>query len=743
MISLVDGLACRYPRRASERVVVRLPARAGRFVPHQLLRSALPAIGDAVGESALAALVTPHRAALSIVFGGLDGSLSEPEHGRAHALSARLTSHLTHNAPMLDLLGEAYARFLLAADELAPLVIVVDDLRHLDAASFAVLQQLLRSGGDRAPDVVVGYTSELAERVHVDDRGIAWDIGAVDLRRALASLRRVSRQSEPHDGHAAVLCSCPITRNAWDRSPDVTAERMLARLAGDLGEGDLGEGERAELAAAIQQVFSMFAFDTALRLALGALDAKLPFAPRERALVCGVAALSAHNRQFFSRGNHRLARFLRECYSDALAHESDAERRISLCYRLAVTCGRRLGDLAGARRAIDQGLAELAAAELPRLNHQLQASWLHNVDALVQVRAGDLAAAATCCDHAYDALDVAVAVDDPGYAEVALTRLVVGENALTLASARSDEPRRAIWLARARDGLHAWPALTVATVLEQQRAHIDRLELVQAIEAGCAALDLAESRFSSSLEYYVMASLSDLSFRLADYDAAAEYGDRARALGEEVGDFDGTELALELRAAEIADARGRFEEAEDILESLIVRGAGSVALRAEVHGRLAHVCARHGDRERALQLIEQSIELSAELGELDLLLRTSCRVGDVASALGMLDHAREAYANCFELLAGDDVRSTPARETVRLRAMVGRLRVESADDDQLARCIRTLPRLLAQERDAWPAARELVRSLPPDPAIAPELQAILSTVDRALAARAEPVAGGA
>jgi tetratricopeptide (TPR) repeat protein len=728
-IAIIEGSLCGYQPPSGNRVVVRLPACAGRFVPHQLIRSALPVLRRAIAEPDFAAKVAPSRAALSVVFAGLRHGILDVESGIAESLSARLTSHLTHNIPMQELLWEEYARFLLASNAVAPFVILVEDLRRLDENSFALLLQLFRSGAEQAPDVVVGYTADLPERVAMDERGIVWDIGVVDLRRLLGALRRLPSRLEDASG-ATEPCSCPIVRDVWDLCPEQTIMQLVARAS-----DGLSLTETASIAPAIRQIFSTFAFDAALALALAVLDAGLPISAGDRSAICGVAALSAHNRQFFSQGNQRIAGFLRDTYRDALAHESDPEHRISLYYRLAVTYCRRLGDIGSARQAIDTGLAELARAELPVLDRQLQEAWLRNIDALVHVRRGDLAAALSSCEQAFGALAGVVAPDHASAAEVELSRLVVGENALTLASMSGDEPSRDLWLARARDGLEIWPSLTVVNVLEQQRTHIDRLEIAEARDLGVTALDLARSKLSPLLEYFVLVSLSDLSFRLADHDAAAEYGDRARSLGAEIGDVNGTRLALELRAAEISDARGRLDEAEQALRDLIAAAPSSVDLRAEVWGRLACLYARRGDRERALELIEQSIELTADSGELDLLLRASCHAGDVAFLLGMYGDAGMAYSNCFELLGSPEVASTPAREILQLRAVLGQQRLGQPDLSQLAICVQRLPRLMAREREAWPLARELVRSPLVDRLASPEFETTVRVVSEALAVR--------
>jgi tetratricopeptide (TPR) repeat protein len=511
--------------------------------------------------------------------------------------------------------------------------------------------------------------------------------------------------------------------------PDQAVEQLLARAPGALTAPEV-----ASLAPAIREVFATFAFDTALRLALAVLDAGMPISSADRSTLCGVAALTAHNRQFFSRGNERIARFLLDTYREALVNESDPNCRLGLYYRLAVTHCRRLGDTASARCVIDAGLAELAQAELPILDLQLQEAWLRNIDALVRVRSGDLAAACECCEHAFLALADVVAPDRVSSAEVELSKLVISENALTLASMTGNEPLRDRWLKRARDGFESWPSLTVVDILEQQRTRIDRLEIGEACALGVTALDLARAKLNPLLEYFVLVGLSDLSFRLADLDAAADYSDCARVLGAEVGYINQTRLALELRAADIAIARGRLSEAERALRDLIVEGAPSVELRVEIWGRLAGLHARRGEGEPALALIAQLIDVTADSGELDLLLRASCHAGDVAVFLGMADDAQAAYDNCFELLGGAGT-STPSREILRLKAVVGQQRTGLLEASQARTCLQRLPRLLAQEMEAWPLARELVSWSIFDEMIPPEHEQALHTVLKALAER--------
>ena len=728
-ITIVEGSACGHSRVLSNRARVRLPACVGRLMPHQLIRFAVPVIRRVVEDRAFMAVVTPWRPALSIVFGGIRSMLSEAERHLARSLSSRLSSHLSHNIPMHELLWNEYARFLQAAHAVIPLEIVVEDLRQLDTCSFAILWQLLRSDAADTPDIVIGYTTDIAERPSMDERGIVWDIGLVELQQSLHVLRRLPHRAER--SRSTEPCRCSVECDAWDQAPNLAAEQLLARATGELSPVEL-----ASFAPAICDVFSMFAFDTALCLSLAVLDAELPIAVADRSTLCGVAALSAHNRQFLSRSNRKLAKFLLDTYREALLHEADSELRLSLYYRLAVTCGRRLGDLVGARQAIDAGLAELSRSELPVLNRQLQEAWLRNIDAMVQLRGGDVAVAFTCCERAYAALADVTAPNRVAAAEVALSKLVIGENALTLASMMGDEPRRDLWLARMRGGFETWPSLNVVGAIEQQRAHIARLEPARARALGVIALELVRPMLNPLFEHFILVGLSDLSFRLSDYHAAAEYGEAARALAEEFGDVNRTLLALELRAAEIAEALGRLDDAAHALRATLAARASSADLQSEVCGRLAQICARQGQRDQALDLIAQSIDLAAESGELDLLLRASCQAGKVADLLGMRDDARTAYASCFELLEAAPA-STPEREILRLTAVVGQKRTGAPNPAQLAMCISKLPRLMIHERDAWPLARELIEPPLARPLPA-ELEAALHVVATALAACAEP-----
>lgn len=723
-IIVIDGRAC---GQQSHRgcLVVRVPASLGRCVHHQLMRAVVPVIRGATSESAFDALIASSRGALSIVFAGFDPDLSEDQQQIAQRFSARLGSHLTHNVPLQELLWREYSRFLIAANGAIPFVIVVDDLCQLDASSFAIMMQMFRVCAARAPDVIVGVPSDLPEQIALDDRGIAWDLGAPELRRMLGVLRRVPGYTAGGRGQTEPCC-CPIVRDPRDPCLEQRVRQVIERLTHEPSAAEV-----ASIAPAVRRIFASFAFDTALRLALDVLDAAAPLSPDDRASICGIAAVAAHNRQFFSRGNQRIARFLRDTYREALAYERDLDHRLALYYRLAVTHCRRLGDTQRAREAIDAGLAELAHPQLPALERQLQEAWLRNIDAFVRVRDGDLAAAFTCCERAFAALrEPAPSADIPD-AEVELSKLVICENALTLASMTGNEPLRERWLARATHSFGRWPSLAVVELLEQQRTHIDRLELAKARQLAIDALDVARPQHNPLLEHFLLVNLSDLSFRMSDHHAAAEYSAAARSIADELGDIEQTRLALELRAAEIAEALEQLDGAEQILHGLLDAGTPSLDLRVDGQGRLARLYARRGQRERALELIEQVIDLAADSGELDLLLRASCHAGDVASLLGMSDDARAAYASCLELLETAPA-STQDRELLRLAVVVGGCRVGSPDPAQLARCLRRLPGLMARAHDAWPLARALV-TLPLTGLLDADLEATLRVVSTALA----------
>ena len=187
---------------------------------------------------------------------------------------------------------------------------------------------------------------------------------------------------------------------------------------------------------------------------------------------------------------------------------------------------------------------------------------------------------------------------------------------------------------------------------------------------------------SAPTRAHALLSASTLAYLHADYDRAAPLAEESLALARELGDEEGTRLALGL-AGFIAVAREEIERGLDMVEEAVARhlAAGDKAAAALVLTNSSVVPLRRGDLMRAERLSRQGLALAREIGD---------RVGtyNSLSNLASVARARSDHAGAGRLYG---------------EALV--LSVEMGDQGSTASCLEQLAGIAADEGDQGRAAR--------------------------------------
>ena len=296
----------------------------------------LSQVAAAAGEERLLSRLARDGSAAGLLLDELAWPAADER--RRQGFRAHLTSHLSHNWAVQKPLFDAWAEILAGLLEDTPGRLAVPDLGRLDWESLAVLKALYRR--PRTPELLLGYDPQPAAP-EPDERGLLWTLPreyALDAFLGFRSLPRVTCREVPPARGAQ---TGELLETGRQDPPEWDLESRAWRRLAD--SRPLSAEEVEQVVEAQRRAFHRFGFTSVLRLGLALFDRRAELSPRQTASVHARLALAAHNRQFHSAGNLRLAEVLDHHLRLALAAEDRPAVRSALFYRLAVTAGRRRG----------------------------------------------------------------------------------------------------------------------------------------------------------------------------------------------------------------------------------------------------------------------------------------------------------------------------------------------------------------------------------------------------------------
>lgn len=680
-------------------------------------RSLIEELRSRRGDAAIDAVLARHRPAASCVPGLFDTAELDPgERCERRALAAVQESHLSHNLLVQAPLFTAWADLLadLLAGEDGPLV--VEELSRLDRESLAALRALYRVHPDAAPPLVAGFdpTRRPAEP---DADGLLWDDPNQDALRVALAFAALDGGRVDDLGRGSDDPAPPPRLEVEKSAGEVSAvdERALAILR---TRRPLGADSRLVAVEAVRQSFACFSFTTALRLGLELLAAGPALSAEERADVHGIVALAAHNRQFRSDGNQALARFLEHHLERALAAEERPARRSCLCYRLAVTRGRRRKDFAAGCTWAARAIEEAREAPVPAWQRAHLEAWGRNIRAYALMGQRRLDDATADCEAAFVLLDRVLAersgpaLDDPDplVRETAYTHSLLADNLAALAKLHHDEAGFARWKTVADEIAVAVPGLTRFEAilwidLHRAAGHPD-LALPRA-EAGREA---ARREQDPLREYSYTVQMADLVDRLGDPERSLELYREAIALRQRLGDPE-VLRPLQPIAAMVALRHGDAAAAQTLIDDALAAAADDAA-RAQLLARRGRVFAVLSEATLAEQDLNRAIDLASADGHRDVLLDVAILAAGAARQLGRDEEAREALTRALEIAEVDDAseENTPPPAALLFAAELGLAELGEAPRERLIRALRLLPKAL-EDTETWWMLNRLLAAL--------------------------------
>lgn len=680
-------------------------------------RLLLPQLRQRTSDGIVQDALWRHRVVASLVLGQLRETLSPHEKNELEQLKAKTTSHLSHNwyldRPVLfgltELLAEIFSsrRFRL----------FVPNFHTSEPVFFSLYITLHRQFPEATPDLVVGIPTDTATG-QADEHGVVWEFTSERARNILMTLQTFPAQetvdlaSIPARYGSRILDLPDPALDPLDDDLDGRAFKILRT------DQPLTVDQIALVIAGAQRSFEAFSRDTALRLALDLLDRQPPLSRQQAALLHGMAGLAAHNWQFASeQGDARLTDFLEDHFRQALALEDDPVARLCLLYRLAVTLGRRRKDLQSSLEIANQAVAEAQRADIPEETRVYQEVWARNIRAYVHMRRGDMAQAFVDSETSLRLVERLTTPLENASRDFRFTRTVLADNNQVLCRIAGEHEKLELRTRKNFELLEQDPEsfggrFSAPSWIYHYRGKY-RLDL--AIRAARYGLEDA-GRHYPPLRWYFLSHLGDLHYRQGDADRALRYFEEASTLRPRVR---GVRDMVHLSEVLVAIRTGQLDRAAaDLDRALLHPKVDSPLLRAEILAVSAVVAARLRDIIAAESRMNQAIDLAAEQGVRDSLVRIARLTGTVAQLLGREEEARQAYRQGLEIAEVESELEPPPGDVAAL--CLGLVDCGAVDsDDLLLRSLELMPRALHEDPEAW---WDLPRLLP-------RLDTILGTIN--------------
>ena len=667
------------------------------------------------------------RAAASFIDQHLIDQLSPSELQRRHYYSARITSNLSHNwylqRPLLRSLAKTVSN-LLADTEV---ILLIPVLNHLDFPSVAVIKALYRLFPDQAPRLLLGYESR-AEQPELDTNGIDWSTSQLYLQNFVQSLAESSSCSIVDLDKSEI--GPKNDRELDETTTNSTGSRFVCREAGAMkmlehpangtelepGHGDLVARDLIGATVdAMRLAFAGYDFQTVMRLGSKLLEQELDVVsymqPGELADVHGLVALSAHNLDLGrSSAGPEIKQYLAHHYEAALANETRPAVRCALCYRLAVTYGRRMKDLKNGMRYADMAIAEADALDLPGPQKLYYESWGKNIRSYLLMLLGEIEESFEEGEQIFKKLDRALQnlsdysttqehERDLWRRELFMTQVVVCENMSTLGYRTKSTVQYLDWL-KTQEDLVAGDLSDFDELNAYNWVHFysEQLQPSLALPWVLKGIESMRKSFLAELEQELVLIASSVHDRLGNATEASEYVDHFLTGFSHLRTELST-LAREVDYVKIFMRSGHLDRAEEILQRALQGTEGQTPEgRGELLANLGLLAASRGDAETAEQMVNQAIGFAVESGARNSLMRVAIVAAEACLSLGRMGDARSAYQRAMELAEADPASPPPPEELFEI--YVGLCECHPRRGKWGVRALGLLPGVLASD-DAW------------------------------------------
>lgn len=551
------------------------------------LRSLFDQAHAALGESAFAKAIAPHRGLLSLLLRRLEPEFTPEERQERDSLRGLRAGFLPNAVIRRRPLVLAWCRALAAILDGRHVQWVIPDLSRVDLDSLSLVRPLLSHLRGRADITVL--------------------IGDDPTQAPASSLDRLLHCRKRQQ--VALLEALPFAR---------------VESCGGAVE-------------TLREAFDCLGFEGALRRALTFLETG-EGSPDERREANAIAGISALNLDPLARGNDWAVDVMARAFAGALDGESDPDRRAHWHYRLCLVHGRAKGDI---EAALDHGDRAVAEAVDPFFQ-----GWARNGRAYALLRAGRAEEAARDCEEGLVRAAEATSVPE---VEVRRLRLLISNNRSRLAQARGDREALGRFRRLTHEVLASLPT-DDRPGQQWFIPPEDETDLPAARRYYEELLAQAREGLEAEVEAIAAHGLAMVEYRLGDGAAARALWQNALRIWRVIGGYPEDLFAEELNCAVTAFRTGLYDEAEAGFQHLREHPfAQADGPQGEMLGALAMIAARRGDSIDTRGRGEHALEFASKSGDARVLARVLRSIGEADLSLGRRNDALASFRRALSI----------------------------------------------------------------------------------------------
>jgi hypothetical protein len=633
--------------------------------PMLLLRQLLSPLLAQMDDSDKQQLYGEHEALLSLVFGGTNSTeANRPyEQKRYRPLIARLESNLTHNLALSHHLIQESARLLVRLFGQRKIRVAISDYSRLDDMSTRLMFHLIQHS-----ELDIHWCVGLPERYHTLPRievlghGIQWLPPMQNHRNSLFGLRKAiafkeihvaeSTQEEQESDEAFWLGVKLADEDlAWDaRAIHIIYPQAMSS----------GEDEWFVLFSAACHSFQLFAFASALFFAQHAIAMGRGYlSAQRRAILHGICAVAAHNRQFFAESDDAIARYILNQLRQAIALEENAPVRCAHWYRLAVTEGRRLGQIGRALAHVSDGFGEIGRGLMSRPEALLAEAWLYNIKGYCLARDHQPEAAEASMTQSYQILEGRDFSNSGLEDEARLTLAVTVENTMKLMRMMGQSEKWRELQQTAEQLSSPWPVFAPAHLAEKADLAIYWLDLRMAVQHAEQGIRACDEQMNAPQGQYFATMLAELYLRAQLWEPAVKHFLTALQLPYSLDQENRpSDFPIRIACVRAMLGAGRVQEAWDMLQQCCRGPAASDS--SNEHPQLSRndrlllgclkmeACHRLDNEEELQRICDEQIANVKEVPELASLALLNSYIASIACRRQDKDTAQATAQNSWQ-----------------------------------------------------------------------------------------------
>lgn len=681
----------------------------------QPLRTLLKQIIANIGGDKVNAVLATDRAAASFVFDEQIDQLNQQQITQRHYYSARVGSHLSHNwylhRPLLEAWATLLHQLLLAANEHQPVTLLAPFSAELTGPVNAILKTYSRLYVNNPLPIVMGFEID-SNPPEYDENGINWNMRSANPRFSTGFLQiadKVKRLTED-----AIATPTADQLYLYPEQADTLKQDTLHNafvLLTSKPNANIANIANTTVVGAMQLAFEGMDFQNTLKLGLQYLATQPSLNTADKASIHTLVALAAHNRQFDNpdtRFHHFLLHHLKTAYQ---AH-TDASMRSALCYRLAVTYGRRMKQPQEALGWANQAISEADSPNLSEVEQVYYHNWGINIKSYLLLMSKQLEQAFDTGHSVFHSVhqhyrqvlaEAELKQNDDSrlwQRELFTTVQVLRRNMFMLSYKTSHLEQFRYWLDQMEQITEQRPELrrmTSTEWAEYYNAVHQPQKMLKSVTSGFhhylaepeSELFLDYSRLSMTV-HYKLGDIRQAKYWLEKYRLAIEETAMPWHFSLDISRFG----HIYLRSSEDEDLTRIEQEASREFQS----SQNDVGKQIELILLLAQVQAKRQLQTPTESLINKAIELALEDGERNQMMRIARIAALCNENLGHPQQAIEAYQQALSLAEHQE--DIPPWPEELFLSLMGLQNLAGVQPQLMAQALQQLPEAL-KKHDSW------------------------------------------